>query len=71
MKKEMEFPTERAGIFKVGEGILINKDTQSLNAYKMRKKKMQEVDMLKSKIDELNADMKIIKDMLINISTNK
>lgn len=71
MKNEIELPTERAGIFKVGEGVLINKDTQSLTSYKMRKRKMQEIDNIKSQIDQLSADMKYIKDMLTNISSNK
>lgn len=71
IKKDIELPTERAGIFKVGEGVLINKDAQSLNSYKMRKRKMQEIDTIKCKIDELSNDMKYIKEMLSKISTNK
>lgn len=74
MKNEnenLEFPTERVGIYKVGEGVLINKDTKSLNAYKIRKSKMREIDKINDTIEELKSDMKDIKSMLYNIVTNK
>ena len=35
--------TERRGIYKMGKGILINRDAEALRAYKTRKKKMNEI----------------------------
>lgn len=61
---EKEMPTERVGIFKIGEGTLINKDTQALIAYKARKRKMQEIDILKNEMNDLKSDIQEIKQLL-------
>ena len=63
-KIQKEMPTERVGIFKVGEGTLINKDTQALQAYKARKRKMQEIDTLKNDVKNIKNDMEEIKNLL-------
>lgn len=69
--ENLQLPTERVGIYKVGEGVLINKDSKSLSAYKLRKSKMRDIDRINDTIDELKSDMKDIKAMLYSIATNK
>jgi hypothetical protein len=64
-KEPPPVPTERAGIFKVGVGTLINKDMTSLDAYKKRKKKMQDIDNLKVQVEDIQNDLQIIKNLLL------
>lgn len=75
MKKEkrrignkVENKTEIPGVYKVSEGILINKDNESLMKYKKRKelfnKKNKKIDSLENKINSLTADMEEIKTLL-------
>lgn len=64
----MENKTEIPGVYKVSEGILINKDNESLMKYKKRKelfnKKNKKIDSLENKINSLTADMEEIKTLL-------
>jgi hypothetical protein len=46
----MEQKTEVSGIYKVAEGILINKDNTALQAYKAQKNKMRQIDNLEEEI---------------------
>jgi hypothetical protein len=67
----MELKTNVPGIYKVGEGVLINKDNDALIAYKYRKQKEQKIDcmekevlQLKDEIRSLSTDMQEIKALL-------
>jgi hypothetical protein len=64
-KDPTPLPTERSGIFKVGEGILINKDVSALEAYKKRKRKMQDIDDVKKAVEDIQGDLEIIKKLLV------
>ena len=67
MKKQENntpLPTERNGIYKVGNGVLINRDTEALKAYKTRKRKMNEIETIKEEVSSLKSDMEEIKDLL-------
>jgi len=59
-----EQKTEIAGIYKVGEGVLINKDDNALQAYKKRKLKAQQIDNVTNDIIDLKRDMEEIKMLL-------
>lgn len=63
--------TEIPGIYKVAEGILVNKDTEALQKYKKRRDNMrrteQQINTLEqkvSKIDKLESDLEEIKSLL-------
>lgn len=71
MKKYIEgepLRTERTGVYKVGKGTLINRDTDALNSYKKRKRKMQQIDDLKDTVYELKKDIQEIKQLLKGLS---
>lgn len=53
------------GIFKAGEGVLLNKDDSALKAYKARKKKDQKLDDVVSEIDDMKKTMEDMKKMLM------
>lgn len=63
-KEEKALPTDRTGIYKIGKGTLINRDTDALNSYKKRKRKMQEIDDLRGNVCELKKDIEEIKQLL-------
>jgi hypothetical protein len=60
----IEQKTEIAGIYKVSEGVLINKDDNALQAYKKRKLKAQQIDNVTNDIIDLKRDMEEIKMLL-------
>jgi hypothetical protein len=60
----MERKTEVSGIYKVSEGVLINKDNNSLKAYKMRKLKDRRVENIEEELSGLRQDMEEIKALL-------
>jgi hypothetical protein len=60
----MEQKTEVPGIYKVGEGVLINKDNEALRAYKMKKEKDRKVLKLEEDICLLKNDISEIKNLL-------
>ena len=57
--------TERRGIYKMGKGILINRDAEALRAYKTRKKKMNEIGIIKEELNSLKNDINEIKQLLL------
>ena len=69
MSKKTDIP----GIYKVSEGILINKDNDALLNYKNRKKilksKDEKIDNLETKVSELSSQMSEIKDILMKVLT--
>lgn len=60
--------TKYKGIYKVQEGILLNKDAEALALYKVRKQKMREqtdrVDGLENDVREMRNDLQEIKELL-------
>lgn len=67
----MDKKTDVAGIYKAEEGILINKDSDGLKAYKNRKNKEKKLDDLikmHSDIVNLKSDMEEIKQLLKGLS---
>jgi hypothetical protein len=63
--------TEIPGVYKVAEGILVNRDTEALQKYKKRReikrRTEQQINTLEqkmSKIDKLESDLEEIKSLL-------
>lgn len=60
----MEQKTEVPGIYKVEEGILINKDSASLLAYKNRKNRERKLLKIEEDLESLKGDIKELKDII-------
>lgn len=60
----MEEKTEVQGFFKVDESTVINKDTEALDAYKKRKKKVQKINQMEEDIADLKSSVEEIKNLL-------
>lgn len=60
----VEKKTEVPGIYKVSEGVLINKDNDALKAYKLRKEKDRKMAKLENEISVIKNDMQEIKELL-------
>lgn len=56
--------TEVPGIYKVSEGVLINKDKEALAAYKLRKQKEQKLHLMEKELTNIKQDMEEIKTLL-------
>lgn len=56
--------TEIPGIVKVGEGMLINTDNDSLKAYKARKVREKKIDELDKSIECMKSELSEIKELL-------
>lgn len=56
--------TEVPGLYRSGKGVLINKDNESLMAYKKRKYREQEIDKMKEDLSSLKDDIQEIKNLL-------
>lgn len=63
-----QIKTEIEGIFRdVSTGALLNKDNTSLEAYKKLKRKNQEIEEMKHKIDSLESVVYDIKTLLLRL----
>jgi hypothetical protein len=64
--------TEIPGIYKESQGILINRDSDSLQKYRerreMRKKKDAQINTLTESVDRLTKDMEEIKSILKSLA---
>lgn len=60
----MEKKTEVPGIYKVDEGILLNKDNDALRAYKMKKAKDLKINSMEKEMSALREDLDEIKQLL-------
>jgi hypothetical protein len=60
----MEQKTEVPGVYKVSDGVLINKDNTSLQAYKAQKRRLKKIDNIEEEISSLRKDMDEIKTLL-------
>lgn len=56
--------TEISGVLKVGEGILINTDNDSLKAYKARKSRERKIDELDKSLESMKSELSEIKELL-------
>lgn len=59
------------GIYKVSEGILINKDNDALRAYKARKNKDRQIEQVQAEVAELKKDISDIKGLLFELLGKK
>lgn len=59
-----EMKTDIPGIFKISEGVLINKDNDALKSYKLRKNKEKKIDLIETELSSLKSDMEEIKNLL-------
>lgn len=56
--------TRVPGMYKVKEGIVINKDNEALKQYKKRKRNMRKVEKMEEEMTEIKSSLDEIKDML-------
>jgi len=56
--------TEVPGLYKVSEGVLINKDNDALKAYKKRKAKERKIEALEEDVQSMKNDLQEIKELL-------
>lgn len=59
-----EYKTEIPGIYKASEGILINKDENSLLKYKREKSNLKKIKLLENDLSLLKTDISEIKQLL-------
>lgn len=59
-----EKKTDVPGLYKVSEGVIINKDNEGLLAYKKNKQRLMMVDKLYNEMNTLKSDMQEIKELL-------
>ena len=59
-----ESKTDIPGVYRTSEGFLINKDNDSLSAYKARRRRDKEMDVLREDVSLLKNDLQEIKDLL-------
>lgn len=64
----MEQKTEVPGIYKVTDGILINKDTDALKLYKNKKQRERRIDEIQNDVASLKDDIQEIKQLLRGLS---
>ena len=64
----MEQKTEVPGIYKVTDGILINKDNTALQIYKNKKQRERRIDEIQNDVASLKDDIQEIKQLLRGLS---
>ena len=60
----MEQKTEIPGIYKVGEGVLINKDNTALEKYKLRRAKEVKINQYEERLDNMESSLNEIRNLL-------
>lgn len=65
-KNNMELKTEIDGLYKVANGVLLNKDNDALMAYKAQKKKNNLINELEKKYCDLNDRVSRLEQELLN-----
>jgi hypothetical protein len=60
----MDQKTEVSGIYKVREGVLINKDNDALKIYKTKKQRERRIDEIQNDVMSLKDDIQEIKQLL-------
>lgn len=56
--------TEVPGFYKSSEGVIVNKDKESLKAYKAQKSKNAQLNTMEEKVSRLESDISEIKELL-------
>ena len=56
--------TEVPGYYKASEGVIVNRDGDSLKAYKLQKMKNAQINSMEEKINKLESDISEIKELL-------
>jgi hypothetical protein len=64
----MEHKTEIPGLYKVKEGILINKDNDALRAYRNKRDREKSIDKIREDVDQLKNDIAEIKYLIKGLS---
>lgn len=64
----MEQKTDVPGLYKVSEGIIINKDNTALQIYKNKKAKERRIDEIQNDVLSLKDDIAEIKQLLKGLS---
>lgn len=59
-----EGKTEVAGYYKLKDGVVINKDKIALQAYKMKKRQINKINLLETDLNNLKNDITEIKNLL-------
>ena len=60
----MDQKTEIPGIYKAGEGILINKDNTALEKYRLRRAKESRINLYEERLDNMESSINEIKELL-------
>lgn len=60
----MDAKTERQGIYRTENGLLVNKDIEALQQYKTRKKQAAKITAVENDLSSLKDDIAEIKSML-------
>lgn len=60
----MAYKTEVPGVYKVTDGVLINKDNEALKAYKLKKQKDRKINEIEEVVVSLRDDINEIKQIL-------
>ena len=60
----MEQKTDVPGLYKVAEGIIINKDNKGLEAYRQKKMRERRIDEIQNDVASLRDDIMEIKELL-------
>lgn len=64
----MELKTEIEGLYKVRDGIILNKDNDALKAYKAQKKRNALINTLEKKVSELEHKILFLENELSKIN---
>ena len=60
----MDQKTEIPGIYKAGDGILINKDNTALEKYRLRRAKEVKINLYEERLDNMESSINEIKELL-------
>jgi len=60
----MDQKTEIPGIYKAGDGILINKDNTALEKYRLRRAKETRINLYEERLDNMESSINEIKELL-------
>jgi len=60
----MDQKTEIPGIYKAGDGILINKDNTALEKYRLRRAKESRINLYEERLDNMESSINEIKELL-------
>lgn len=64
----MEQKTDVPGLYKISEGVIINKDNEALKIYKNKKARERRIDEIQSDVLSLKDDIAEIKQLLKGLS---